>query len=643
MRSLTIPSPPVDPALTLASGPAFQLPLIAFGVLALLAVGYLVYGSFIARRFNLDDRRVTPANARNDGIDFVPARPFYLLGQHFSAISAAGPIIGPVLACMAFGWGPCLLWIVLGVIFIGAVHDFSALVASVRHGAHSIADVARTHLGRRASLALVAFIWLALIYVIVAFTDVTARAFVGDADELRALTAAREALSAGQPAADASAPAFHVGGAVAGASTFYLLLALLMGAVQRFLRPPMWLSTIVFVPATLAVIYGSTAVSHWFVLDQRSWSLIILAYCFAASMLPLWLLQQPRGYLGGFVLYLAIAVGVLGVLLGGFEVRQPAFRPIADYGAFFSAPTADGRTPPRMTDLVFPFLFVTIACGACSGFHGLVCGGTTSRQIDKESHCKPIAFGAMLLEGFVAVIALTTVMILSRDDLARYAGKPGAIYGDGLAAYICAVLGLDASEGSRALAVARTFGQMAVATFIFDTLDVATRLGRYLIQEFTGKRSRAFGVLAAALTAGIPALIILAAPSGSYLLFWTLFGTSNQLLAALTLTGVCVWLIRSRRNARVWYVALPAAFVMLITTCALGIQVFVGAKDAFAMKWSIVEAVEGGNAGETRRLNPTILNAAVALALFALAAFFCAEARRALRSAPPAPAESPNA
>lgn len=576
-----------------------SLAALALIVLAVLAAGYFGYGRFIARQFNLDDARVTPAAERNDGVDFVPTRPFYLLGQHFSAIAAAGPIVGPILACLSFGWVPCLLWIAIGVVFIGAVHDFASLVASIRHGATSIADIARQNLSKRAYVALVAFIWLALLYVIVAFTDVTAGTFIGQSEELAGL---------------AGSATFNIGGAVAAASVMYLALAMVMGLVQQFLKPPMWLATVIFVPATVGVIYLGTRVSTVLVFDIKLWYAAILAYCLVASMLPLWLLQQPRGYLGGFVLYIAIAVGVVGIIFGGFPIEQPAFAPLADYGAFFGL---RAMAAPPMTGLVFPFLFVTIACGACSGFHGLVCGGTTCRQIAKESHCKPVAFGAMLLEGFIAVIALATVMILSRDETRAYAGRPGAMYGDGLARFVTTILGLESPE-SRAFA--RTFGQMAVATFVFDTLDVATRLGRYLLQELTGARSRLAGFIASALTAGIPLVILATAAKGSYLLYWTLFGTSNQLLASLTLLGLSVWLHRTGR--RCWYVFIPMLFVMTITLTALSIQIFVGLRDAGVGRWRV---------GDSHAFNPTILNAAAGVALLALAIVFIVEGIGAVR------------
>lgn len=587
---------------------------LALIVMAALTAGYLLYGSFIARQYRLDDARTTPATARNDGVDFVPTRPFYLMAQHFSAIAAAGPIVGPIAACLAFGWLPCVLWICIGVIFIGAVHDFSALVASIRHGAHSIADIARENISRRAWLALTAFIWLALIYVITAFTDVTAQTFVGISDELLAAPGG-----------------FNKGGAVALASTQYLAIALIMGVVQRALRPPMWAMTIIFVPATLLAVALGARLDHLLNFeDVRTWYFAILAYCFIASLLPMWLLQQPRGYLGGFILYIAIAVGLAGVLLGGFTIEQPALRPLADYSAFLSGAVGpDGKPVSPILGLIFPFLFVTIACGACSGFHGLVCGGTTSKQIAKESHCRAIGFGAMLLEGLVAVVALSTVMIMADADRAGRA--PGVIYGDGLATFVARLLdpGALTARDSPIFIFAATFGAMAFSTFVFDTLDVSTRLGRYLLTELFGASGLAAGITASAVTAGVPLAILLTADKGSYMQFWTLFGTSNQLLAGLTLLGVTVWLRRQGRRS--WYTLLPMLFVMTITILALTMQVFDGIR-------GVVTAVSRDDSRFLDALRtPGALNAAVGIALLGFAAMFVWEVAKVWRAhaAPP--------
>ena len=567
-----------------------SLTLLALGVLAILITGYFLYGRFIASQYNLDDARITPAVSQSDGVDFVPEKPFYLLSQHFSAIAAAGPIAGPILACAIFGWGPCVLWIIFGVIFIGAVHDFSALVASVRHGAHSIAEIAKQNLGKRAGLALLWFIWLALLYVIIAFTQITADSFIGKTEEFEGITTT-----------------FNKGGAVAMSSTLYMLLALLLGVIQRFLKPPIWLVTLLFVPATFACVWLGTKFDDILSFGAGTWVIVILAYCLIASMLPMWLLQQPRGFLGGFVLYVAIAVGVAGILFGNFAIKQPIWgEGVSNLLNPIPILTGAPGAPP-MTTLVFPFLFVTIACGACSGFHGLICGGTTSRQIAKESHCTPVAFGAMLLEGFVAIIALATIMMLSPE---QSKGLPAArIYGDGLANFLTVFLGKDA------FLFAATFGAMAFSTFVFDTLDVSTRLGRYLLCELLGMSTPLAKWSAAALTVTIPLVALYFADPTAYRAYWTLFGTSNQLLASLTLLGVSVWLIR--QGKRCWYTFVPCVIVFTITMVALTLQIWTGLRDALAGKFRTGSDV-----------NPAIINGVVATALGVLAIVFIIEAKR---------------
>jgi carbon starvation protein len=504
-----------------------QLTLIAVVFLVLIVLAYRVYGSWIAGQMQLDDAVVTPAHTLKDGLDFVPTKPFYLFGQHFAAIAAAGPIAGPIIACQEFGWLPCLLWIGLGVVLIGAVHDFMALAASVRHGARSIADITREHLGSRAGAAMMAFIWLALVYVIVAFADITSSSFVTGTEEMAA-----------------AATNFHPGGAVAAASVFYLLLAVLMGLVQRYLNPPLWLLTVIFVPATFVMVWMGTKVSTYFILDAKWWAVLILGYCCVASMVPVWSLLQPRGYLGGFILYFALALGVVGIFAGGYEIKQAAFK---------------GFDSGKATGLLFPFLFVTIACGACSGFHGLVCSGTTSKQIDRESHIRPVGYGGMLAEAFVALIAMVTVMTVAQDDLKGL--KPGTIYGNGIGDFMTLLIG----EKYRNFAI--TFGAMAFSTFVFDTVDVSTRLGRYIVQELFRWPTRLGAWVGTLMTVALPLYFVAFAPPGSWGKFWTLFGASNQLLAALTLLAITVWL--HQRRQKIAYTLVPMLFVLVTTLYAL--------------------------------------------------------------------------
>lgn len=551
-----------------------MLTLLAIAVIVWLVFGYFAYGRWVARQFKLDDANKTPANAVNDGEDYVPTRPFYLFGQHFSAIAAAGPIAGPIIACLAFGWLPCLLWIALGVVLIGAVHDFSALASSVRHGAQSIAEITRDKLGGKAGRALMAFIWIALVYVAVAFTDITAGTFVAGDESLVGETT------------------FNPGGAVAMASVLYLGLSIVLGLVERFIKPPLWLVTIIFVPATFALSYLGTQYSHVLILSHQTWAILILLYCVVASLLPVWALLQPRGYLGGFVLYAAIAVGVIGIFFGGYEIQQPAFKSF-DVGG--------------MTGMLFPFLFVTIACGACSGFHGLVCSGTTSKQIDKESHTRPIGYGGMLAEGFVAFIALVTVMIAFGDSLVGPDGKnlpAGKIYGNGIGNFLALII------GQENLKFAVTFGAMAFSTFVFDTLDVTMRLGRYLVQELIGIPGHLGALIGTLVTIALPFTLIFFAKPGSYLEFWTLFGASNQLLAALTLLSITVWLYKARK--RIAFTLLPMLFVLTITL------------------WALTSIVIG-NFQATNWFDIKLINGVMSLALIGLAIFLVVKGLLKLR------------
>jgi len=462
-------------------------------------------------------------------------------------------------------------------------------VASVRHKARSIAEIVKENLGPRAWLAMMAFIWIALIYLIIAFADITAATFVGKTEELEGHFA------------------FNKGGAVAFASTAYLLLSILMGLIQRKWNPPLWLMTVIFVPATLVAVWAGTQFSTLLIMQQSSWAVTIMAYCFVASLLPVWMLLQPRGYLGGFVLYMALAIGLIGIFFGGFSVKQPM--------VVSSAPIFG------MSGSMLPFLFVTIACGACSGFHGLVCSGTTSKQIEKESDCRPVGYGAMLLEAFVALIALATIMIVAPEAAKGVA--PGRIYGDGLASFLTVAI------GKEAFVFAATFGAMAFSTFVFDTLDVATRLGRYILQELANAHGRTAAAVATGITAAVPALVLVTAGPGGYRTFWTLFGTSNQLLAALTLLGITVWL--KRNGKRVWFTFAPMLFLMVITLWSL-----VGQTMQFT------RAIRSARPGTS--VIPSVANAAVAVLLFALTVFLVVEATRAVaprrRAAPPAAAHA---
>ena len=503
---------------------------IALIVCGLFWLSYRVYGRLLARWGGLDPSRPTPACEMSDGVDYVPAKAPMLLAQHFSAIAAAGPIVGPILGALWFGWLPALLWIVFGAIFFGAVHDFFSLVGSVRHRAHSIVELVREHLGTPAQRLFMGFVWLSLIYVIIAFTDLTGSSFVE--------------------------PTY--GGGVATSSALYLLAAMVMGMCLSRWRMPLRLATLIFLPIVGFIIWYGQSIplllpSTWALPPHALWNLLILGYCVLASIAPLWLLLQPRGYLGGFFLYVTLGAGIIGLFLGGDRILYPAFL---------------GWKSPAGAPL-FPLLFVTVACGACSGFHGIVSSGTTSKQIAREPDCRAVGYGGMLLEGLVAVVALATVMLLAPHDPAA-AQSPDRIYANGLSHFV--------ERFGISRDFARSFALLAFATFIYDTLDVATRLGRYVLQELTGWTGRWGRIGATLATLALPAIGVswsVRDAAGrlvpAWKIFWTLFGSSNQLLAALTLLTITVWL---KRTQRPWLVtALPAAFLLVMTLWSLGLTI----------------------------------------------------------------------
>jgi carbon starvation protein len=423
-------------------------------------------------------------------------------------------------------------------------------VASVRHKARSIAEVVRDHMSRRAYVLFLAFVWIALVYIIVAFTDITAQSFVG-----------RQVLENGESVS---------GGGIATSSLLYLVLPVIMGFCMRFARMPLWLATCVFLPLVGLAIWGGQKIPFDLAATfgttdftaQKIWGMLLLGYCLVAAMVPMWLLLQPRGHLGGCFLYVALAGAAIGLVasdssLAGVFGGQSTIR----YPAFTGWQAANGQQ-------LVPMLFITIACGACSGFHSLIASGTTSKQLRRETDARAIGYGTMLLEAMVAVVSLCCVMVLTRDNpLTKQ--SPNFIYALGMGQFL-EILGVPATIGV-------SFALMAFTTFVYDTLDVCTRLGRYIVQELTGITGRAGGWLGTALTAGVPLIFLLRPnldangnPVPAWKMFWNLFGASNQLLAALTLLGVTVWLWRTRRETWVWLVTgLPTAFMYVMSTWAL--------------------------------------------------------------------------
>lgn len=529
-----------------------SLVAVVVGSAVLLTVAYFTYGPVLARLLHLDPRADTPAVELRDDVDYVPIEPKFLLGQHFSAIAAAGPIVGPILAGVMFGWAPALVWILAGSILIGGVHDMTALVASIRHQARSIAEVVRDHMTPRSYLLFLSFVWLALVYIVVAFTDITSTSFLG-----------RIEMENGQIVS---------GGGIATSSLLYLALPIVMGILLRYTRLSLGWATAIFIPLVgIAIWVGQYIpfdIQERFQLEpakaQRIWNVALLMYCFAASLIPMWLLLQPRGHLGGYFLFFALGGGMLGLLLGGVIPNDAGERLSVQYPAFIGWTSAGGEP-------LIPILFITIACGACSGFHSLIASGTTSKQLRLETDARLVGYGTMLMEAMVAIVSLCCVMMLAKDSsLLRGGPRPNYLYASGIGNFL-SILKIPATFGI-------SFGLMAFTTFVYDTLDVCTRLGRYIIQELTGWKGRLGGTIATAITAGAPLFFLLREPvpdatgkvTPAWRLFWELFGASNQLLAALTLVAVTVWLWRTRRAAWVWLVTgLPAAFMYVMSAWAL--------------------------------------------------------------------------
>jgi len=498
-----------------------------------LGLGYIFFGRFLSRYFGLDPKVCTPAVEINDGVDYVPAKAGFLVGQHLSAIAAAGPIVGPVLAGIWFGWLPAILWIVLGAIFIGGVHDLAALVASVRHKALSIGEIVKQHISKSAFYLFLIFVWLTLIYVIIAFTDITAETFK--------TVISNEAYGPG----------------VAASSVLYLAIGFAMGICLYKLRMPLWLATAIFIPMVLFVVWlgpnlPKSILAAFASPGVKTWDVILLGYCFMAAIIPMWLLLQPRGYLGGCFLYGTIIACLVGVFFGGYNINYLAVN-LEGFNSLFN------NKP------VFPLLFITIACGAISGFHAIVASGTTSKQIRCEPDAKTVGYGAMILEGVLALLALSTVMILMPGD-ETLKKDPNQVYAIGIAKYM-GLLGIDFN-------LALSFALLAFSTFVYDTLDVCTRLGRYVLQELLGWHGRGSAPAAAFITLLIPLGFLLMTKEHAYLVAWPVFGTSNQLLASLTLMGLSVWLWQTGRNPLVTLI--PMLVIMVMTFWSLVLLIMPG-------------------------------------------------------------------
>lgn len=502
-----------------------MLLIIFLIVLTLFYLSYIFYAKkVLSKLFAIDNKNTTPSHTINDNIDYVPTKPIILFGHHFSSIAGAGPIVGPIIVGIAFGWLPALLWIILGSIFIGGPHDMGAIISSIRHQGRSISEIANKYISPLSYKLFLLFIWLALVYILIVFADLTSNSFVED-------------------------------GATATASFLYILIAVLFGISIYKFRLKILYGSFIFVPLIFIGIYLGikfplSNVPEFFSSQGRFFNVILLIYVFLASTLPVWLLLQPRDYLSSYLLYSSVIAGVIGIIFGGFEINYPIF---TSYQSDYLGP-------------LFPLVFVTIACGAVSGFHALVGSGTTSKQIDKESDAITIGYGGMLVEGIVAVIALSTVMILlPSKELSSKA--PLTVYAEGIAKFLN-IIGIPANIG-------KTFGLLALSSFILTTLDTATRLGRYIFQEFFNLTQSNYRWIATTATLILPTIGLFSTLkdpiSGKILpawkVIWPLFGTTNQLLAGLVLIVITVYLLKN--NKSIWFTFIPSLFMIVMSIWSL--------------------------------------------------------------------------
>ena len=490
--------------------------VIAVGLWMFL--GYKIYGRFIEKRLKINDKRVTPAVSCRDDVDFSPAKKPFLIGHHFASIAGAGPIIGPILAISYFGWLPVVLWAGLGSVFIGAMHDYTTLVASVRNKGKSISNVAKKYLNTKAGWVFGLMIWVTLLLIVTVFSVSAAESIIGKPDLVIPLIAVT-------------------------------VLALVLGIGVQKTKLNYKLASVIGV----ILIFFFAWVGHQFpislgianpVLLRNIWVTIIIAYAGIASVTPVWLLLRPRDYLSAIQMLIILGLGFIGVLI---------VRPIVNAPAYIS-----GSFP------LWPILFITVACGAVSGFHGLVSSGTTSKQLAKESDAKAVGYGSMILEGVLAVL----VTIVAIAGLSWGAGEGSfqlalekgwiVLFSSGFG-NIVGNIGIPFVT----IGIAALLGAFMVNQFILTSVDTATRLSRYIISEnlFTKLKNR---FLATALVL-IPAWLL--AVTNSYETLWKLFGSSNQLIASISLITVMSFFIATKKNVK--FIVAPAIFVLITTLSAL--------------------------------------------------------------------------
>ena len=525
--------------------------LILVIAIVLLALGYVFYGSWLAKQWGVDPNRETPAHTSYDGKDFVPANPAVLMGHHFSSIAGAGPINGPIQAAV-FGWVPVFLWCVLGGIIFGAMHDFGALFASIRHNGGSIGEVIKDSMGIKAQRLFIIFALAVLILVIASFTAVVAGTFVS---------------------VDTAAANYTANGSTAMTSILFIVIAAIFGFFVYRKNAKIGPATIVGIIGIVAIVFLGQFVGLHF--SRTFWVLFIAVYVTVASLLPVWILLQPRDYLSSFLLYGMMALAFIAVIGGTFTGAATVEIP---------------AVVPEKTSTIFPTLFITVACGACSGFHSLISSGTSSKQINNEKDAQVIGYGSMIVESALGVISLIAVgVIFSRST---YGGgseftAPPAAFAGGIATMFASF------AGQKSYAVIYNLFTLAVSVFALTSLDSATRLCRYLFAELLTPEGKTHADLTGAAkffsTPIVSTLIMVVIGCGMGFLglsqIWGVFGAANQLLAGIAMLAVCTWLGKVGKNNKMFYFPMCFMLVATITSLCMTIKKEIGVITAGGAPW----------------------------------------------------------
>ena len=516
--------------------------LIIIAAVALLLVGYIFYGSWLAKQWGIDPARKTPAHEKTDGVDYVPAKPAVLMGHHFSSIAGAGPINGPIQAAV-FGWVPVFLWCVVGGIFFGGLQDFGSLFASLRNDGKSVGEIIKSSMGSKAKKLFIIFALLVLILVIASFVNVVAGTFFTAGDAVKTFGFVTN------PTGNQS---------TAMISLLFIVLAIVYGIITN----KCGLKTL---PATIIGIVGIVLVTVLglnvgFAMTRTAWIVFIGIYIAVASLVPVWILLQPRDYLSSFLLYAMMLLALIGIIGSAFTGN-----------ATFSIPAFTGWKTGIGT--MFPALFITVACGACSGFHSLISTGTSSKQLDNESHAKAIGYGSMLIESALGIISLIAVGMVFDKYKAGGFGSPSAAFGAGLAV-------LFGKEGSGAYNTIYALLTLAVSVFALTSLDTGTRLSRFMFSELflkegeaTWKDAKGIRKLLANPLFGTALMVVIGCILGGLKLsaIWGLFGAANQLLAGIALMAVAAWLGEAGKNNKMFYI--PMIFMLSATLTSLIITI----------------------------------------------------------------------